>query len=305
MIKNSLFILGCERSGTTMLAGLLKNTPYGEPIETHFITKYYRKLNDYGNLENKDNFTRLLKDFLSERPVMQWKLNIGIDDFYREFDDFSYQNIINKICIKQAEKKGYKLWGDKTPHYILDIDVLYKLFPTAKYIYIVRDGRDVALSLLNVEWEPYNILTCAERWKRYNRQNDVLDKLKSSNQLYSLRYEDLLDNAERIVPDVYKFLDEEYNENKMNELIGRIRKGNYGKWKSKMNTRQIKLFESIAANTLKRFGYETTYEESEISGLTKAVYNSHELLMRTKFLFKINIVDGIKIKFFGKEPFAD
>ncbi len=304
-MKNPVFIIGCPRSGTTMLASLLKHSSFGEPVETHFVTKFYRKLDDYGQLDNKENFSRLIKDILNERAIMQWKLQMDLDKFYNELTEINYRNIVNKICMLRAETKGNKSWGDKTPHYLRNIDILYKLFPDSKYIYIVRDGRDVALSLLEKPWGPNNIFTCAHSWKEYNVPNEIIEKLKNRNHLYFVQYEDLLDNAERITPDIYKFLDEEYDEGKMTELIGRIRKGNYGKWKRKMNTRQIKLFENIAANTLKRFGYETTYEESEIGGLTKAVYNSHELLMRAVFLFRTNVIDGIKIKFFGKEPFAD
>lgn len=304
-MKNPIFILGCPRSGTTLLASLLKHSCYGEPVETHFITKYYRKLDCYSPLDNKDNFKHIIRDILKERAVMQWKLQIDLDKFYNELAKISYQDIVNKICMLRAEHKGYKSWGDKTPHYFRNLDILYKLFPDSRYIYIVRDGRDVALSLLEKPWGPNNILTCARLWKEYNAPNDIIKELKNMGHLYFVRYEDLLDNAERIMPEVYKFLDEEYNEGKMQGLIGRIRKGNYGKWKTKMDTRQIKLFENIAANTLKRFGYETTYEEADIGRFTKTVYNFHELLMKTKFLFKTNVIDGIKIKFFGKEPFVE
>ncbi len=305
-MMKSIFILGCPRSGTTLLASLLNNTGNGRPVETHFITKYFKKLESYGDISVKKNFSVLMKDILAERPVMQWNLSINVDEFYDELNNnFSYNHIVDQLCMKMARKKGFEAWGDKTPHYLRDIGILFKLFPDSKYIYIVRDGRDVALSLLEKPWGPNNIFTCAEVWRKYNAPNEIIEGMKQRNRLYFIRYEDLLDNAARIVPDIYKFLDEEYNESKMRDLIGRIRKGNYGKWKSKMNTRQIKLFESVAANTLERFGYETSYEESDIGGLTKAVFNSHELFMRAKFLFKTNVIDGIKIKFLGKEPFAD
>lgn len=304
-MNEPLFILGCPRSGTTLLAGLLENTDYGAPVETHFITKYYKKIDNYGNLMNKSNFVRLIKDILNERAVAQWKLNINAEKYYDDCEEKDFRRIIDLICMLRAKKYGNKSWGDKTPKYILDVPIIYQLFPKSKYIYIVRDGRDVALSLFEREWGPNNVLTCAEYWKRCNAENAVIDKLKSRNQLYFLRYEDLLDNAEKILPDIYTFLNEQYDEKELSRLISRIKKGNHNKWKSKMNTHQVKVFESIAANTLKRFGYETSYKESDTTGLTKAVYNYHELLMRAKFLFKTNVIDGIKIKFFGKEPFAD
>ena len=101
------------------------------------------------------------------------------------------------------------------------------------------------------------------------------------------------------------FLGEAYDETEMHKLISGIKQGNYNKWKSTMTRYQVKLFESAAANTLKRFGYETSYEEKAVSEFTAAVYRFHEACMKIKFLFKINVIDGIKIRFMGKEPFAE
>ena len=304
-MKKPLFILGCPRSGTTLLASLLNNTDYGRPVETHFITKYFRKLDSYGDISIKRNLNRLLRDILNERPVMQWKLKVDIDRFYNQLENFTYSEVVNKLCFMMAEKKGFKSWGDKTPRYIFDLDIIYKLFPESKYLYIVRDGRDVALSLMNVPWGPKNIYTCAEYWKKCNADNSTLDELGNSGKFYFLRYEDLLDQSERILPEIYHFLGEDYDQAKIKDLTRRIKKGNYNKWKKRMSPRQVEMFEMVAANTLKRLGYETTYEEGGINGLISNAYRLHEALMKAVFLFRINVIDGIKIKYFGKEPFAE
>lgn len=304
-MNKPIFIIGCPRSGTTLLASLVSATVYGAPVETHFITKYFKMLDSYGDLSVKKNFSLLLNDILAERPVMQWKLDSDVDRFYDELDSFRYEHIADRICMKMAEKKGYGAWGDKTPHYIKDLDIIYKLFPESKYIYIIRDGRDVALSLLEREWGPANIYDCAQIWKAHNVKSATLEKIESNGQLYTLKYEDLLDNAEEIVLGIYKFLDVEYDKKEVTRLLRTIKKGNYNKWKKRMSPGQIKVFENVAADTLKRFGYETSNEESEIDGLMKAAYSCHKIIMRAKFLFKTNVIDGIKIRYFGKEPFAE
>ena len=304
-IINPLFILGCPRSGTTLLASFFDNSSYGAPIETHFITKYYKKLDSYGNLKSKDNLSRLIKDILCERPVMQRDVQINIDEFYNELTEYSYKEIVNKICMLIAMKMGFKSWGDKTPHYIMDLDIIYELFPDSKYIYIVRDGRDVALSLLEREWGPNNMLACAEYWKKCNAENEIIDKLKDKKQLYFVRYEDLIDNAKQILPEIYAFLDERYDHDKMMSLISRIKRGNYNKWKDVMSNRQLKLFESVASNTLKRFDYEFSYEQKAINSLVSGFFKFHSTVSKAIFLFKINVIDTVRIKFFGKQPFAD
>lgn len=69
--KEPLFILGCPKSGTTLLASIFTDTTYGAPFESHFITKYYKKLSTYGDLNNKLNFKRLINDIANERYIQQ------------------------------------------------------------------------------------------------------------------------------------------------------------------------------------------------------------------------------------------
>lgn len=304
-MKPPLFILGCHRSGTTLLSQLLKHTTYGAPVESHFITKYYKKLGAYGDITDKKNFSKLLKAILSERPVMQWKLDINVDQIFEDLQDIDYVKIIDSICLKRAGKDGKNAWGDKTPDYTLDTEIIYKLFPDAKFIYIVRDGRDVALSLLEKPWGPNNFVACAEYWKKYDLTEDVYNKLKSNKQLFFLRYEDLLTDSGKMVKEVYNFLEEDAEKEEVQKLVQKIRPTNFNKWKNKMSRRQIEFFERTAGKTLKKFGYETSYDEKPLQGMYPLLFSLHDSIYYWKFMFRQNVIDTIKIKFFGKEPFAE
>jgi hypothetical protein len=305
-LKEPIFILGAPRSGTTFLASLLKKTDYGPPFETQFITKYYKKLDHYGDINIYENFENLLTDILGERAVQQWQLDINYKDFFRELgSQITYSQLVNKLCLKASKKKEFICWGDKTPDYLIDIEILYKLFPNSKYIYIVRDGRDVALSLFEKDWGPNNVYYSAKYWVALNQNHNCIEELKASNNLYYLKYEDLLDNVEKHIIDVYAFLDMNYEEKDLRNLSATVKSGNYNKWKKRMTARQINIFDSIAANTLERFGYEASTEQGEVSLMLKTIYFLHNAIFRARHLFIINVIDGIKIKFFGKEPFAE
>jgi hypothetical protein len=306
IMNKPIFILGAPRSGTTFLASLLKRTDYGAPFETHFITKYYKKLDNYGDINSYKNFQKLLADILSERAVQQWRLKFSHEEFFRELgSSFTYSQLVNELCLKASKQKGFAFWGDKTPHYLADMEILYKLFPDSKYLYIVRDGRDVTLSLLEKDWGPNNVYYSARHWVNLNQNHKSLEYLRASKNLYELRYEDLLDNVEEYIKDIYTFLNMDYSENDLRELAVTVKPGNYNKWKNRMTARQIDTFDKIASNTLKRFNYEISAEEGEVSLIWKVVYFSHNLIFRVRHLFIINVIDGIKIKFFGKEPFAE
>lgn len=304
-MDNPLIVLGCPRSGTTLLSRLISLSCYGEPFETHYILDYYNKLDTYGDITQLKNFSRLVKDICQERPIMQWNLEINPEDFFREFDTVSYPDIVCGIGAKIAEKQGKSKWGEKTPHYLFDLDKLAELFPESRFIYIVRDGRDVALSLLERPWQPYNLLTCAELWRDINSHNPLMDKLKAEDRLYSLRYEDLLKDPEKLIPEIYEFIGEKPDSAEVSELMSSIKRNNFYKWQNKMSPGRIKLFETCAGNTLKRFGYETSFPEKTINPFIKMLYHLHEKFFVIRWLFIVNVIDGIKIKFFGKQPFAE
>lgn len=193
MNTNQIFILGAPRSGTTFLSGLLRFTRYGRPVESHFITKYYRKLEIYGDLSKKRNFEKLLNDILSERPVQQWKIKLDLNEFYKKISpNLTYGNIVDNLLLKRPNLSSLDSWGDKTPHYLGNVEDIVELFPNAKFIYIIRDGRDVALSLLRKPWGPANTIACAKYWSELNRKSSTIETLEKNGQLLKINYEKLL-----------------------------------------------------------------------------------------------------------------
>jgi len=302
----SLFILGCPRSGTTFLASLLANTIYRDPVESHFITKYYKKLHSYGDLKIKQNFSSLLNDILNERPIAQWDLNIDISDFYNSMKEFSYKEIVHRLHLLRTRRKGGLGWGDKTPHYILGVDILYELFPESKFLYIVRDGRDVALSLLEKPWGPKNLYSCAEYWKQCNVEYPIYETLMKKKQLLFLKYEDLLTKTEQVLQEICEFLEYEQSKDERQALLETCRKGNYNKWKTKLTLEQKNMFESVAFETLTRLGYETLSEKpKKLNALKVGSYKLDNFIKRIFFLIEFNTIEAFKIRYLGKQPFAE
>lgn len=306
MEYQQVFILGAPRSGTTFLASLLDKTVYGKPVETHFITKYYTRLERYGDISNPSRLRQLLSDIWKERPVQQWRITLDFDDFYRSLPEgFSYSDVVNKIMSLQKKEGNTAAWGDKTPHYVGDLDILVKLFPDAKFIYIVRDGRDVALSLLEKSWGPNNIYECASYWSRLNRNTDLIEALQKAGNLYRLSYEDLVDNTKDQLLSIYRFLDESVSEQEAEDLAAPVISRNYGKWKTLMGPSDIRTFEAVAGGCLEKLGYEVMWPGAKISLLRKLAYLTHARCRRLYFLFYTNVIDGFRIKFHGKAPFNE
>ena len=309
-MKQNLFILGSPRSGTTFLASLLRPTEYGSPFETQFILKYHDKLNSYGDITQLSRLTRLINDISKERAIAQWGVKFNPEVVKKALgDEFSYTEFVNYICTQLMKKKGKSKWGDKTPHYLLKLNQLVNLYPNAKYLYIVRDGRDVALSLLKKPWGPNNIYKCAEQWAAANNseQQLLLNALKDKGQLLYIKYEELLDKTEQECCRIYKFLgdDIENHREMVDGLIAKTMSGNHAKWKTQMTPQQILTYEAVAKCSLLYHNYKLVNPEPQLPDSKVFGYKLHDRFMYLKHMFVMNVIDGMKIKFLGKQPFNE
>ena len=106
-------------------------------------------------------------------------------------------------------------WGDKSALYALQIPLLYKYFPDVKFIHIVRDPRDVALSYKKT-WNK-NIYEAANKWRLLIEEVDRSKKILNKEQYHELYYEDLLMNTENVLTGICSFIGVQYEEN-MNKL---------------------------------------------------------------------------------------
>ena len=148
--KGPIFIVGMNGSGTTMLADCLNQHPmiYIPKYESKIIPFYWKNRAAYGNLNNYKNFQALLDDFSSAYFVMKLNNNRPINVTYN-FDRLQEKSIstaIDMVFSHFGQSEGKIFWGDHSPKYATCLPILIKLFPNAKIIHIIRDGRDCVLS---------------------------------------------------------------------------------------------------------------------------------------------------------------
>jgi hypothetical protein len=160
------------------------------------------------------------------------------------------------------------------------------------------------MSLLNVPWEPNNLYACAECWKKYNKNTPTLDKIRKENKLLQVNYEILLKNPELVINQMFGFIKAEISLEDKQKIIFPIHGSNYNKWKNSMTNTNIKVFEEVAANTLERLGYETSFPEVDRK-IRRIFWMMHNRLFHFIHLVKINTVDTLLIKYFGKDSFGE
>ena len=275
-----VFVLGCGRSGTTLVRLILSaNARIGIPPEGHFLTDLYGRFYR-GSAEIGEKVERFCDAVMRSDRFDEWKVERsrllrrleGVETKY-------YANLVDAVYREYlATLDGSKQrWGDKNIDYVLEIPRLLRLFPEAKIVHVIRDGRDVALSYREMDFGPTDLFSCAVFWRRRVVAGRNAGQIAGPDRYTELKYEDLVVHPEETCQRVCDFLGEPFSSemlafheyNKEKELVPKHRLGWHqntlkpitrsrsGLWRTKMKTREQMVFEAVAGEELRAFGYET------------------------------------------------
>ena len=167
-----LFIVGFPRSGTTLLLHIIRASqeyPSYDFDETHYYSHYYLR---YGNLSKLRQRRRLLEDITMSAWFRQ--SGLGKQEFLNKIDEdgLTYHGALSSFMELIATKQGKTRWLEKTPWHILYLNEIAGSYPSAKFIYIVRDPRSVVLSVHKAGWATgitKNQLRVAAAWRWHDR----------------------------------------------------------------------------------------------------------------------------------------
>lgn len=308
-INNPIFIVGAPRSGTTLLQYMLRSHPnISLPTgESHFIIPFYRNEEKFGDLKMHENIRRVLEAMYQQSAEFLdtdlHGIKFDIDRLANELHTegkHSITDIISALFEKNALGEGKQRWGDKTPYYVLHMKTLLKMFPSAQFIHLIRDGRDCALSMFERKHDfcVYNTFFAAKYWEIYVDGGRRIGHELGNKIYHEVRYEDLLDNPEVCLQRICTFLGEPFSENVLNFkksgsagktplLQQSVQKDNQAKWRTKMSFRQIATFEGAVGDTLMALGYPLITDAKPISLPVKALWRLHNMIitfLRNAFL---------------------
>jgi Sulfotransferase family len=206
-LRPAPFIVGATRSGTTLLRLMLDAHPHmAIPSETHFIPdliKAYR-------LESPSP-ERLCEVVTAHRRWGDFHLDAGeLLERLRALDSINPGDAIRAFFELYAEREGKSRWGDKTPGYVREMHRIESVLPEARFVHLIRDGRDVALSVLGMNWGPSTVPEAAFRWKK--RILRAREQVPRIGHYIELRYEDLVRDTEGTLRRVCEFTELPYDE---------------------------------------------------------------------------------------------
>lgn len=279
-LNSPIFILGNPRSGTSLFRIILNAHPNVViPPESGFLQWWYPKYKNW----NMSNFTKneiicYVQDVLTSKKIEAYQMNSQqLSSYIFEFQPKNYAELSACIYLFYGRQKELKIWGDKNNYYINHIPLIKEIYPNAKFIHLVRDGRDVACSYkqleqsidLNAKYRPQLKTDCQEIAKEWVDNNNLIEKEIIDAQALLIRFEDVILSFEQTMRSVLTFLGlpwsdqlhdyPSYNDEPTDTLL----------WK--MNT-----FKKPLANSIERYKYDLDFSEirafNEIASKTLVDY---------------------------------
>ena len=289
-----LFIVGCARSGTTLLQRMINvHRQIAITPESHWICRLFeqgRGLTPEG-VVTPELIPLLLED-LNPRFA---RLNIGREELLRLLvcdRAVHYASFVSDILDLYGKAKGKELVGNKTPGFVRKIHTLQRLWPQARIVHLFRDGRDVCLSMINrplnhvnrgplCTWAQDAVTTAALWWEWSVKWGRQAGNSLGSGLYYEMRYESLVAQPAEECAALCAFLGVPFEEGMLRFHEGRKRTvppsdakhawlpsagdesefrlrpitAGLRDWRSQMSHADVEKFEAAAGELLDELGY--------------------------------------------------
>jgi Sulfotransferase family len=189
------FVVGAPRSGTTLLRLMLDAHPdLAIPPETYFIPRAEKRWRN-ARRRREDPVEAYLDEVTGHKRWPDFHLDAdAYRDRVRAAQPRNVGDAVRTFYEMYIEKVGKPRWGDKTPFYVRKMEVIQSVLPEARFIHIVRDGRGVALSIMDLWFGPDTIEEAATFWVA--RIDEAREKARGLGHYIEVRYEDLVRDPE-------------------------------------------------------------------------------------------------------------
>lgn len=209
------FIIGSGRSGNTLLrAMLMQHADIVIPPESKVLPNVIRKFHRYRFLPWSDLVQLVIAEFERPKPFSTWQIDFR--DFRRRALSFGKEErslaiLLDRLYMFYGEKKRPSAvrWGDKTPVNTLRIEKLNWVFPHARFVHMIRDGRDVVSSTIEFGMHS-TVEEAASRWLASVERAQRAGRKMGPERYLEIRYEHLALEPAQTLQRVSAFLDLEY-----------------------------------------------------------------------------------------------
>lgn len=278
-------MIGNPRSGTSLFRLMLHlHSQICIPPESHFFLWLEEKYSSW-NIDRLDDY---LNDLNESTKFETWDINShDLHAFICHHDPKNYGELNCIIYLFYAVKNNMQplFWGDKNKLWKEKLETVASYYPEARFIHIIRDGRDVVCSFRelakkNIESRytpnvPLDIEHLSRRWNMNIKRIMAFQEKIPASQFLVIRYEDLLSHTEREMRKAFEFLGVPFESDVLDyylvedpsliepkeflqwkqKLREPIDHSNMGKYKTKLTLHEIQYFNRINSDLLEAFNY--------------------------------------------------
>lgn len=286
------FVIGSVRSGTTLVRLMLNSHPQlAIPPETYFPVELWQYRQRYVCASGFD-MQLLTEDLLFNPHFPDFRRDWGLDlEYVREElprrHATDYPEAMRRVYELYAEQHGKPHYGNKTPWFVRKVDLLADLFPEAVFIHLIRDGRDVVMSMLDQSWGPSRLPDAAALWKRLVMEGRCAGQRLGPERYCEVRYEDLVASPGSTLDRLCGWIGLEYSarmlryhEDALDHMPARVRHLNGSltrppvtglrDWRREMQRSDVATFEAVAGDLLGELGYGSMFPAPPLTARARA-----------------------------------
>lgn len=285
--KQLFFIVGCPRSGTTLLQSMLASHPdVILPDETGFYTRIYPQyVEEWSELAEPENFNQALAATLDFYRIKDLGLDPTVVRSKCQNEPQSWETIFLAILATYAQKHQAHRVGEKTPRHFACIELLHERFPQAKFVHLVRDPRAVVLSLMQAPFGSNRIANSCNLWQEAIQIHREYAEQLGSQKYQVIKYENLVRAPQATLKIICNFLNFEFspqmlkfnqrqelgfNKNYLEHMSNTLKPlftSSLERWKKELSSSQISIIQIILQDEMKLMGYQTVEAKSRFPWL--------------------------------------
>lgn len=283
--KSFPMFVGCGRSGTTLVRAIFdSHSQLAVAHHAQFIVTMGRRRRLYEDVHGLRRERFLADLFASHRfPLLQ----LSEEEVGRAFSTAtpSYPDAVRRVLRLFAEHQGKPRYADKTPGHVLRIGLLADLFPEARFVHVIRDGRSSWLGYRERGFGPERLTDAAFNWKSRVLRGRKAGLALGPSRYREVRYEDLVEQPESTLEPLCQFIGLQYEDGMLRfheraetvlagmgtsgrsafENVARPLTKGLRDWRNELSPEEKATFEAIAGELLGELGYERTTGDSRAS----------------------------------------
>lgn len=313
--RRPVFVIGCHRSGTNLLYDMLLSAG-GFAVYSGYLPFHKIFVPRFGHPRNMARRRKIVLAFMRSKGFARTGLDAADLSAKLLEQGKTAGDFIRIVMDEVAHQQGVSRWAVYDPDDVLHMRRVKSDLPDALFVHIIRDGRDIALSLRRMggfrpfPWDrrPRSLIETALYWQWIVRAGRRLGHSLPGDYM-EIRYESLVSQPYSVLEELGRFLHHDLDYDRIQATgLGRLRKSNssflndadgtsehpVNRWKQKLSPHEITEIEAVIGATLEEFGYPlmTTRNERRLSLRRELLAAAYPRFLDAKLWLKLNTWAG-------------